>query len=204
MNEETRRVAEAMAARGFEVSLAERAADARERVLALIQRGQSVGVGGSMTIRELGLTEELQRRGHAVHWHWNTPEEREITLENARRADVYLASANAVTRDGRLVQIDGSGNRVASVIQGPRTVILVVGQQKLVDGGLNTAIARIRQQACPPNAKRLGLDTPCARTGVCNVSECGDDCMCRAIAMLERPPRGRRVVVILVGETIGY
>lgn len=204
MNEQMKKVAEAMAARGFEVAFAGSAADARDQVLALVEPGQSVGIGGSMTIRELGLAEALQRAGHAVYWHWETPQERERVLENARRADVYLASANAVTRDGRLVQIDGGGNRVASVIQGPKTVILVVGQQKLVDGGLNAAIARIRQQACPPNAKRLGLDTPCARTGVCNVNECGDDCMCRAIAMLERPPRGRRVAVILVEETIGY
>ena len=197
-----KQVAEAMAARGFEVAFAERAAQAREIALAMIQPGQSVGIGGSMTIRELGLADALARQGHSVYWHWDAPGEQ--TLEQARQADVYLASANAVTRDGCIVNIDGRGNRVASLLQGPATVILIVGQQKLVDGGLNTAIARIRQQACPPNAKRLGLDTPCAHTGICNARACGEDCMCRAITMLEHPTRGRRVAVILVEETIGY
>ena len=83
-------------------------------------------------------------------------------------------------------------------------MILVIGSQKVVDGGVNAAIARIRSQACPPNAKRLKLDTPCARTGVCNQSECGDDCMCRVTAILDHPTRGRTVTVIVTEEALGY
>ena len=119
-------------------------------------------------------------------------------------ADFYLASSNAVTRDGSLVNIDGQANRVAAMIQGPKHVILVIGSQKVVDGGVNAAIARIRSQACPPNAKRLKLDTPCARTGVCNQSECGDDCMCRVTVILDHPTRGRTVTVIVTEEALGY
>lgn len=128
-----------------------------------------------------------------------------MVQEHARKADVYLASSNAITKDGQLVNIDGTCNRIASMIQGPRTVILVVSEQKIVDGGLNTAIARIRKYACPPNAKRLNYQTPCGLTGVCNQAECGgEDCMCRCIAMLERPIRGRKMVIILVEEAMGF
>ena len=102
------------------------------------------------------------------------------------------------------MNIDGQANRVAGMIQGPSRVILVIGEQKVVDGGLNTAIARIRAQACPANAKRLKLHTPCALTGVCNQAECGDDCMCRVTAVLERPPRGREITVIFTEEALGY
>ena len=178
--------------------------EARELVLSLIPQGASVGLGGSMTIRELNLVEALEKRGSQVWWHWTSPEERLTVYENARKADVYLASSNAVTRDGRIVNIDGQANRVAGMIQGPSRVILVIGEQKVVDGGLNTAIARIRAQACPANAKRLKLHTPCALTGVCNQAECGDDCMCRVTAVLERPPRGREITVIFTEEALGY
>lgn len=198
------RAAEAMAKRGFIVHRVQTAQDARALVMDLIPQGASVGLGGSMTIRELNLVEELEARGSQVWWHWTSPEERQTVYENARKADVYLASSNAVTRDGRIVNIDGQANRVAGMIQGPARVILVIGQQKVVDGGLNTAIARIRAQACPANAKRLKLQTPCALTGVCNQAECGDDCMCRVTAVLERPPRGREITVIFTEEALGY
>ncbi|MBR4082381.1 MAG: lactate utilization protein [Clostridia bacterium] len=192
-----------MKERGFEVHEVQTAQEARAKVIELIGETGSVGVGGSMTIRELDVISELEATGHPVYWHWTNPDEREAVLDKARKADYYLASTNAVTRDGCLVNIDGSCNRIAGMMQGPRTVILVISQQKIVDGGLNTAIARIRRYACPSNARRLKLDTPCAHTGVCNQKECGDDCMCRVIAMMERPPRGKRVVVVMVEDVLG-
>ena len=181
---------EAMRRRGFDVHAVQDAQQARELVLSMIPAGASVGVGGSMTIRELALIPALEARGSKVWWHWLDPAERDMIFENARKADFYLASSNAVTRDGSLVNIDGQANRVAAMIQGPKHV--------------NAAIARIRAQACPPNAKRLKLDTPCARTGVCNQSECGDDCMCRVTAILDHPTRGRTVTVIVTEEALGY
>lgn len=204
MEEIVARAIGGMKERGFEVYQVQTAQEARAKVLDLIGETGSVGVGGSMTIRELDLIGELEATGHPVWWHWATPGERETVLDNARKADYYLASTNAVTKDGCLVNIDGSCNRVAGMMQGPKTVILVISQQKIVDGGLNTAIARIRRHACPPNARRLKLNTPCALTGVCNQRECGDDCMCRVIAMMERPPRGKRVVVVMVEDVLGY
>ncbi len=112
--------------------------------------------------------------------------------ENARNADVYLASSNAVTRDGRIVNIDGQANRVAGMIQGPSRVILVIGEQKVVDGGLNTAIARIRAQACPANAKRLKLHTPapspaCATRPSAGTTACAASPRCWSV----RPGAGR-------------
>jgi len=189
---------------GFEVHEVQTAQEARAKVIELIGETGSVGVGGSMTIRELDLIDELEKTGHDVWWHWQTPGERAQVLENARKADFYLASTNAVTKGGCLVNIDGSCNRISGMMQGPETVILVISEHKIVDGGLNTAIARIRRHACPPNAKRLKLNTPCALTGACNQPECGDDCMCRVIAMMERPPRGKRVVIVMVEDVLGY
>ena len=204
MNEFMQKVASALTQNGFEVYITATAAQARQQLLALIAPGQSIGIGGSMTIRGLNVIDQLEKDGHPVYWHWTSADEREVVFENARKADVYLASSNAVTRDGQLVNIDGTANRVGSMIQGPKTLILVVGQQKLVDGGLTAAIARIKRIACPANARRLGLNTPCGRTGVCNPAECGDDTMCRVTTVISRPPRGRRIVVILTEEEVGF
>lgn len=207
MQELKQRVAEHLAERGFEVYCTGSEEETKRQLLALIQPGQSVGIGGSMTIRELGVIDELVANGHVLYGHWGakTPEEGEAIREQARGADVYLASANAVTADGRIVNIDGMGNRVASMMFGPKTVILPVGIQKLVEGGLEAAIARIRTVACPANAKRLKLPTPCGLTGKCNMRECSnDDAMCRVITILEHPTRGKRVVVLLSDEELGF
>lgn len=207
MNELLHRTAEALAARGFEVYLTGTKEQTRDKLLELVEPGQSVGIGGSMSVNELGIADALLERGHEVYWHGRprpdyTPDE---LRELARKADVYLASSNAVTVDGRLVNIDGVGNRVAAMFQGPKTVFLVVGAQKIVEGGLDAAIARIRRVACPANAKRLNLPTPCGLTGKCNMRECGfEPCMCRVITMLEHPARGKRLVVLLSEEEFGY
>lgn len=205
MQESIAQVISQMRDRGFEVVALETAAEAREYLLSHIPEGATVGVGGSMTIRELNVVPALRERGHHVIWHWDVPkEEAPAARAAARLADVYLASTNAVTKDGQLVNIDGTGNRVAAMFDGPKQVYLVISHSKLTDGGLNTAIARIKQHACPPNARRLSLDTPCAHTGVCKPQDCGDDCMCRITVALSRPPKGKKITVLLVEETLGY
>ena len=107
MEQLIQKAADAMVKRGFIVHRVPGAQEARELVLSLIPQGASVGLGGSMTIRELNLVEALEKRGSQVWWHWTSPEERLTVYENARNADVYLASSNAVTRDGRIVNSDG-------------------------------------------------------------------------------------------------
>lgn len=198
-------VSEALTKRGFHVQHAATKEDAAQLVLSMIGEGESIGIGGSMTVKELGLAETLQNSGHKVSWHWLVPSaERPQTLEEARKADVYLASSNAITKDGCLVNIDGTANRVTSMAFGPKKVILIVSEKKLVDGGITTAIARIRREACPANAVRLKLDTPCGHTGKCNAAACGSDCMCCVTTILEHPTHGKDVTIILTEEALGY
>ena len=201
MNEQILNVTVALQRRGFQVHCAQTAADAVACVLSLISEGASIGVGGSMTVRELGLAEALQSAGHAVHWHWQA--EGPAAFSPAREADVYLCSANAVTSDGQLVNIDGTGNRVAAMIHGPKAVIAVVGVNKLVDGGVPQAIARIKRDACPPNAKRLELNTPCGLTGRCDATAC-ESGFCNVITVQEHPTGKRPYHVVLVNEALGY
>ena len=194
-------VSAALTRRGFTVHHAATKAEAAQLVLSLIPANASVGAGGSMTIRELGLADALRASGHAVHWHWL--EEGPAAFPAAREADVYLCSANAVTRDGQLVNIDGTGNRVAAMIHGPKQVIAVVGVNKLVDGGYPQALARIKREACPPNAQRLNLPFPCGVTGRCDPEACNGG-MCNVITIQEHPTGKRPYVVVLVDEALGY
>ena len=193
--------AEALRQHGFLVHCAPTREEAVRCVLSLIDEGATVGVGGSMTIRELGLAEALQSAGHAVHWHWLP--EGPAAFAPAREADVYLASANAITTEGLIVNIDGTGNRVAAMIHGPKAVIAIAGVNKLVEGGVAQAIARIKREACPANAKRLGLTTPCGLTGRCNALEC-ERGMCNVITIQEHPTGKRPYVVVLVDEKLGF
>lgn len=188
---------------GFEVVQVKTGAEACEYLTARISADQSVGVGGSMSVRETGVLEKLAEKGCTIHTHWGAPAEkaREIRL-NARLADVYLCSANAVTKTGQMVLVDGAGNRVGAVCDGPEQVYFVVSQNKVVDGGFTAAIGRIKQVACPKNAQRLGLKSSCALNGKCS-ADCPDS-MCRVSIVLDRVPRGRKMTVLLVEEPLGY
>ena len=205
MQELAAHVMEELRAHNFEVVPLATAQEACTYLLEHIPQGASIGVGGSMSVRELNVVPQLREQGHQVYWHWDVPKE-EVTATRAAasRADVYLASSNAVTKNGQIVNIDGSGNRVASMFYGPDQVYLVISQSKLVDGGLNTAIARIKQYACPANARRLHLNTPCAQTGTCKTKDCGSDCMCRITVAISMPPAGKHITVLLVEESLGY
>lgn len=189
--------------RGFIVHSAADATEAKKAALELIGTS-SVGMGGSMTVKELGLYDALQQQGNTVYWHWRAePSERESVCECAANADFYLCSVNALTSDGVLVNIDGTGNRVAGMFAGPKRTVLIIGKNKLT-ADVDSAIKRIKAEACPPNAKRLGLELPCAITGKCT------DChspkrMCRVTSIMEYPPRLlKELHVILVDEVLGY
>ncbi|MBR3763696.1 MAG: lactate utilization protein [Clostridia bacterium] len=201
MTDLIRTTAAALQKRGFTVHCAETGAEAAQHVLSLVQPGMSVGAGGSMTIRELGLAEAIRDLGCDVHWHWL--EEGPAAFGPAREADLYLCSANAVTAEGQLVNIDGTGNRVAAMIHGPKQVVAVAGVNKLVDGGIPTAIARIKREACPPNARRLNLPFPCGQTGKCNPAECPGG-FCNVVTVQEHPTGKRPYHVVLVNEALGY
>jgi len=198
------RAAEALRRRGFEAYVARSRAEARELALSLVPPGAVVGVGGSVTVRELGLIEELERRGFRVVHHWveAPPEEIDRLRRLELTSDVFLTSVNAVTLDGVLLSIDGTGNRVAATAFGPRRVVIVAGRNKLVRD-LSEALWRARNVAAVLNSRRLGLPTPCAQLGYCV------DCdsphrICRVVLILERRPAGADYHVILVDEDLGY
>ena len=189
---------------GFKVVEVQTAAQAREYLLGAIAAGASVGVGGSVSVRETGVLPELEKKGCTVFSHWGVPAEEVVNVQrSARAADVYLCSANAVTADGRLVLLDGRGNRVGAVCDGPKNVYFIISKDKIVDGGLTAAIARVKSDAAPPNCKRLGLNTPCVSSGVCGGNACTDP-SCRVTVILDYVPRGRSMTVILVDEKLGF
>ncbi|MBE5813932.1 MAG: lactate utilization protein [Clostridiales bacterium] len=194
---------EAMRKNGFEVVCLKDAQAVKEYLLEQIGQECSVGCGGSMSVQETGVLTALAQKGCKVYCHSNVPpEERPQTMRNARTADVYLTSANAVTKTGKLVLVDGTGNRVGAVCDGPARLYFVIGRQKLVDGGINTAVSRIKKVACPKNAARLGLGTSCARTGLCS-ADCPES-MCRLTVAVDRTPRGRSLTVLWVEQPLGY
>ena len=202
MHTELEQVAKRLCARGFLAEVVATPDEAKQKIMDYIG-DRSVGIGGSATVRQLGLYEALTERGNTVYWHWKVEKPQvEQTRIAAIGAEVYLCSTNAVTEDGRLVNIDGTGNRLAGMIYGPKTVILAVGRNKLVKD-YDDAIARIKCEACPDNARRQGFQTPCAITGVCH------DCrppvrMCNVTAITEYPSRRHQAFrIILIDEPMG-
>lgn len=188
--------------RNFIVHTAESADSAAKIVLQIIGE-RSVGIGGSITVKQLGLYDALRARGNEVHWHWEAPNgDASLERKKAIESDVYLCSANALLEDGRIVEIDGTGNRVCGLLYGPPAVILVVGRQKICSD-LESAISRIKTDNCPFNARRLGLSTPCAITGKC--ADCRTAArMCNATVIIEWPMRiHKEFHVVLVDEDLG-
>ncbi len=191
--------------KGFHASYVPSREEALAEVLKIIPEGASVGIPGSVTIREIGAMEKLAERGCKVIHHWDpslSPEERRDALQQELLADFFLTSSNALTLDGLLVNIDGNGNRVSGMAWGKNTLIFVIGLNKVANS-LDDAIARTRNMATPPNSLRLGLKTPCAATGVC-VNCNSPDRVCNALLVLERATGGRTSHVILVGENLGF
>ena len=204
MNEKLVRTAEALRARGFEAEVFATAKEAADFILADIPTEKTVAIGGSMTVKQMGLETLLREKGHTVLWHWEAaPADRPALLHEAMNAPVYLCSANALTEDGLMVQIDGNGNRVGAMCYGPETVYVIIGRNKVVSGGLQQAVRRIKQVACPQNARRQGMNTPCALTGNCDVSACKTS-MCHITMSFDLAPNGKRTQVLLVDEDLGY
>jgi len=164
----------------------------------------TIGIGGSMTVEELGVYDKLVTHNE-VAWHWNVksdipPEKR---VQKAAEAKVYITSANGIAESGEIVNIDGNGNRVASTIFGHEKVIFVIGENKIAEN-LEKAIWRARNIASPKNAQRLKRKTPCAVKG----DKCYDckspERICRALSVFWTRPYSAEMEVILVHESLGY
>lgn len=177
---------------------------ARSKVLELIgEEKKLVTYGGSMTLDEIGIKKAIEDSGHEllVREKYTTPEEKQECYTKQTMADVYLMSTNAITLGGELVNVDGSGNRVACLIFGPREVIIVAGMNKVVTD-VEEGIKRIHNFAAPPNTVRLSCDTPCAKTGQCG--DCLEHTICCQTVITRASRIPGRIKVILVGEELGY
>ena len=177
---------------------------AKAKVLELIGPNKKVVTyGGSMSLDEVGLKEAVEEAGHDLlrREKYVTPEEKRECFAKQTLADVFMMSTNAITLDGELVNIDGSGNRVACLAFGPTEVIVVAGMNKVVSN-VEEGIARSRNFAAPPNTVRLGCDTPCAKIGQCG--NCLNDTICCQIVVTRASRVPGRIKVILVGEELGY
>ena len=178
--------------------------EAVRKVSELIEDGNSVTWGGTMTVRNLGIPVFLKNRGTLEVLDRDlaeTQEEKQAMYLKAFSADVYLTSANAISEDGVIVNIDGNGNRVAAITWGPKKVIFVIGLNKVAQN-VEAALARARSMASPINAARFDIKTPCLVDGVCH--NCNSpESICNYVHFLRNSPKGRHVVV-LVGENLGY
>ena len=180
-------------------------ASAKEMVMTMIPKGSSVTWGGSESMVEIGVIDAITN-GEYVAVNRKAPtsttEEAKELKANMYNADFFLTGTNAITVEGELINIDGNGNRVACMINGPRTVIVVVGMNKLVttvDEGIN----RVHFVAGPPNAVRVGANTPCKTTGVCTMCT-GNNSMCAHTVITRSSMHKDRIHVILVGEELGF
>ena len=179
--------------------------EAVSKVMDLIADGSTVTWGGSMTVRDMGIPQALKERGTLEVLDRDTvddPQEKQQMYLRAFSADVFLSSANAISEDGVIVNIDGNGNRVAAISWGPKKVIFIIGLNKVAPT-VETAITRARSTASPINSQRFDIKTPCRLDGVCH--NCNSpESICSYIHLLRNSRNQGRHVVVLVGEDYGY
>ncbi len=191
--------------RNIEAFYCPTAKEAVEKVSSLINDGDTVTWGGSATIRDIGLPDFLKSRGTLNILDRDsvpTPEEKQQIYLQAFSADVYLTSANAISEDGVIVNIDGNGNRVAAITWGPKKVIFIIGINKIAPT-IESALERARNIAAPVNAERFDIKTPCKIDGKCH--NCNSpESICSYVHFLRNSRNKGRHIVILVGEKLGY
>ena len=169
--------------------------------LELIPEGSSVTMGGAMSAHEVGLVDAL-KNGNYHFIDRDAYEDKRAAMLAAYDADVFLSSANAITSDGVMVNIDGNSNRVSAIAQGPKKVVFIVGMNK-VCADIDGAIKRARNVAAPINAQRFGLSTPCSKTGACMNCK-SPDTICCQILITRYSRHTDRIHVILVNDSLGF
>ena len=175
--------------------------EALRQALELIPEGSTVTMGGGMSVHEIGLVQMLIDGNYNFIDRDKMADKRAAMLA-AYDADVFLMSANAMTEDGILVNIDGNANRVSALAQGPRKVIVIAGMNKVCDD-VDGAMKRARNVAAPINAQRFGLNTPCAKTGACMNCKSPDTICCQFLITRYSKHPGR-IHVILVNDNLGF
>ncbi|HYE82388.1 MAG TPA: lactate utilization protein [Clostridia bacterium] len=184
---------------------AENEAEALKKVSELIPAGSTVGLGGSMTLFEVGAIDFIRKGNYEVLDRYKeglTPAEMKEIFRKSFSADVYLTSSNAVTEAGELYNVDGTGNRVAAMLYGPDRVIVIVGINKLVKD-IDQAVLRVKETAAPANNKRIKKSNPCTITGHC--MDCkSEGRICNEYTLIKRQGVKERIHVIIVNKELGY
>ena len=189
--------------RGFQAFYCENPDQALEKALSLIPDGVTVGWGGAMSAEQIGLMEGLRTRNVTLidRAKAANPQERVALMKQCLTADVFLTGANGLSLDGQMVNIDGNGNRVAAIVYGPESVIVVAGMNKVCDT-LEQAVQRARRVAAPANAQRFDIATPCKAGGSCQ--DClSPDSICNQMLITRRCRPAGRIKFILVGQDLG-
>ena len=179
--------------------------EAKAKALSFVAEGAAVAFGGSMTLAESGILDALRAKSdiHLIDRNnAKTPEETKQMYRDAFSADTYFMSTNAITTGGELVNIDGTGNRVAALIYGPEPVVILAGMNKIA-ANVDEALSRVHNVATAQNCIRLDKKTPCAITGAC--ADClSPDCICNQVVITRRSGIKGRIKVLLIGESFGY
>ena len=197
----SQKVIKGLASRNMTGYYAKTKEEALQMALELIPEGSSVTMGGGMSVHEIGLVKAL-KEGNYNFIDRDEMEDKRAAMLFAYDADVFLMSANAMTEDGILVNIDGNANRVSALAQGPRKVIVIAGMNKICDD-VDGAMKRARNVAAPINAQRFGLNTPCAKTGSCMNCKSPDTICCQFLITRYSKHPGR-IHVILVDDNLGF
>ena len=190
--------------RHFEAYYCADKASALEKALELIPKGATVGWGGAMSAQQIGLIDALNAGAYNAidRDKTATPEEREQAMKKCLLADVFVTGANALSLDGQMVNIDGMGNRVAAIVYGPGSVVVIAGINKVADT-LEAAVTRARTVAAPMNKQRFPVQTPCEVTGSC--ADCkSDGCICNQMLITRNCKPAGRIKFVIVGEELGF
>ena len=177
--------------------------EALRKALELIPEGASVGWGGAQSCEQIGLMQALHQGNYRPMDRSlaRSPQEREQMMRDMLFSDVFLTGANGLSIDGQMVNIDGTGNRVAAIVYGPKEVLVVAGMNKVEDS-LEEAVRRARTVAAPMNNQRFDNVTPCSATGIC--ADCKHErCICNQILITRHCRPAGRIKFILVGEDLG-
>lgn len=177
--------------------------EALEKALEWIPEGASVAWGGAMSAAQIGLIDAVRQGNYTAldREKCATKEERDALYVRCLTSDVFLTGANGMSIDGQMVNVDGTGNRVSAIIYGPKTVLVIVGMNKVTDS-LDDAVKRARTVAAPANQQRFGLDNPCTATGIC--TDCKSaSCICNQIVITRNCNPAGRIKFILVGQDLG-
>jgi L-lactate utilization protein LutB len=189
--------------RHFDAYYCETKEDACKKALELIPEGATIGWGGVMSAHQIGLVEALHNGNYNPidRDRWETQEEKLEAAKAAMFADFFLTGANGLSLSGEMVNIDGTGNRVAAIVYGPKEVLVIAGMNKVMDT-LEDAVTRARTIAAPLNQQRFQLDNPCTVTGSC--ADCkSETCICNQILITRHCRPAGRIKFILVGEDLG-